>query len=484
MPRKKRSSSKKTKQGSSSKPISLEDVLSQAETAMQTADIEMALQLFEYAASVLRERVHGAASTSTADDANTKTLTSVLGKLGELKASTGDIEGARTEFLDAIELMGNREQHQESGEMIAEEEVNLAAAQHCEHVASLYLYLGQLSSGCEAFTSFTTGVGELKRAVGILDRMCGLRLDGGNGLKSEMEVDGDEEMSLDELRRYLDETRRQLCSAHCSIAELYLTDLCDEPDAEANCEKELESALKLDELSSKFYDTVSKDKMMDVENNDALTPPPPDALQTMANLRMSQSRPQDALDCIFKAYDRMKVGCEAMATLVGLGKDDDEEEVDGAKEKARELIEVDAASSLPSYEFRCQTAKLFMEIASVFGCEEKKSSSDNNNNATMKCAEAAIQILGSLMAENDEVIEVWYLLGCAFMASSPPQVESARYYWDQSMDMLVKVKQDMKECMDEEDEDVAAEVEAIDEQIGEVRKKLDEIDAKEEGMKD
>jgi hypothetical protein len=223
MPRKKRSSSKKTKQGSSSKPISLEDVLSQAETAMQTADIEMALQLFEYAASVLRERVHGAASTSTADDANTKTLTSVLGKLGELKASTGDIEGARTEFLDAIELMGNREQHQESGEMIAEEEVNLAAAQHCEHVASLYLYLGQLSSGCEAFTSFTTGVGELKRAVGILDRMCGLRLDGGNGLKSEMEVDGDEEMSLDELRRYLDETRCVFMCVCYNSVELVLS---------------------------------------------------------------------------------------------------------------------------------------------------------------------------------------------------------------------------------------------------------------------
>jgi hypothetical protein len=183
--------------------------------------------------------------------------------------------------------------------------------------------------------------------------MCGSFCGGSNNKSSEMEVDGEKMMSLDELRRYLDETRcvccvfgiaihrhryfttvehqtnqtfvfafylhhdfmicrnrRQLCSAHCSIAELYLTDLCDDPDAEANCEKELESALKLDELSSKFYleITASNTAMMkndNDENKDALAPPPPDALQTMANLRMSQSRPQDALDCIFKAYDRM-----------------------------------------------------------------------------------------------------------------------------------------------------------------------------------
>ena len=268
--------------------------------------------------------------------------------------------------------------------------------------------------------------------------------------------------------------RRQLCSAHCSIAELYLTDLCDEPDAEVNCEKELESALKLDELSSKYFDTASKSKMTDNENE--LSVLPPDALQTMANLRMSQSRPQDALECILKAYDRMKTGCEAMATLVGLGKDGDGDET---KEKAQELLEVDAASSLPSYEFRCQTAKLFMEIASVIECEEKQASSDDSN-ATKQCAESAIQILGSLMAENDEVIEVWYLLGCAFMASSPPQAESAHYYWDQCMNMLLKVKQDMEECIEDDSDDAAEQIEAIDQQIEEVKKKLDGIDVKEE----
>jgi len=264
--------------------------------------------------------------------------------------------------------------------------------------------------------------------------------------------------------------RRQLCAAHCSIAELYLTDLCDDPDAEANCEAELESALKLDGISSEFYESISKSNGHDIDNS--LSLPPPDALQTMANLRMSQSRPQDALDSILKAYDRMKIGCEAMSALVGLSKDGEHLEI------SQELLEVDAACNLPSYEFRCQTAKLFMEIASVIDCEKK--ASVESDNETKKCAEAAIQVLGSLMAENDEVIEVWYLLGCAFMACSPPQTHSAHYYWDQCMTMLIKVKQDMEECLDGDDENANDELEAIEQQIGEVRKKLDEIDMKDD----
>jgi len=478
--KKKKSSTKKRGSGatkgkeSGSNKISLDDVLSQAETAMEMANLDVALQLFEYAATVLRERVHGDVTSSTTIEEDKKALTSVLGKLGELKASMGDVEGARTEFLDAIELMGHSASVKEKTDdpMVIPEEADtsLSSAQRCEHIASLYLYLGQLSSSCEALTSFQTGVQELRKAVAILDRLC---ITQPNQSADKMDIDNDDEMSMDQLSRYLDETRRQLCSAHCSIAELYLTDLCDEPDAEANCERELEAALKLDDISFKVYSDVPKSNTQDNENQ--LTVPPPDALQTMANLRMSQSRPHDALGCILKAYERMKIGCEAMSALVGLNKEADDLE---SKEKAHELLEVDAASSLPSYEFRCQTAKLFMEIASVIDSEKKQASSDNES-VRGKCAEASIQILGSLMAENDEVIEVWYLLGCAFMACSPPQIESAHYYWEQCMTMLERVKQQIKDCIDNDDNgDASAELEAIEEQIGNVEKKLEEINVK------
>jgi hypothetical protein len=143
------------------------------------------------------------------------------------------------------------------------------------------------------------------------------------------------------------------------------------------------------------------------------------------------------------------------------------------------LVEVDAASSVPSYELRCQTAKLFLECASAMNCTEKSETSSDDITATKKCAESAIQVLGSLMAENDEVVEVWYLLGCAFMAFPPPNIDSAQYYWDQCMTMLIKVKEEMEECIDDDNADAAKELEAIEHQIDEVKNKLNDL-----GMKD
>jgi hypothetical protein len=40
---------------------------------------------------------------------------------------------------------------------------------------------------------------------------------------------------------------RQIATAHSSIAEIYLTDLCDEMNAEQLCENSLSQALKTDE---------------------------------------------------------------------------------------------------------------------------------------------------------------------------------------------------------------------------------------------
>lgn len=215
--KKKKSSTKKRgsgatkgkESGSNKTAISLDDVLSQAETAMEMANLDVAQQLFEYAATVLREQVHGDVTSSTTNEEDKKTLTSVLGKLGELKASMGDVEGARTEFLDAIELMGHSPASVEDktdDPMVIPEgtDTNLSSAQRCEHIASLYLYLGQLSSSCEALTSFQTGVQELRKAVAILDRLC---ITQPNQSADKMDIDNDDEMSMDQLSRYLDETR-------------------------------------------------------------------------------------------------------------------------------------------------------------------------------------------------------------------------------------------------------------------------------------
>ena len=249
-----------------------------------------------------------------------------------------------------------------------------------------------------------------------------------------------------------------------------MTDLCEEPDAESLCESSLKSALALDEASSSI--SIGKS-----EENDEISPPSPDALQTMANFRLSQSRVQEALECILKAYDRMKVGCEAMSTLVGLGNNGKAESASSEIEleedtKARELVNVDAASSLPEYNFRVQTAKILLECASSL--VEDRNNSDAMIMKINQCAESAIQVLGSLMAENDEIIEVWYLLGCAFVTCTPANVDSATYYWKHAHEMLIKVKSGLEEAIDDGDDDEAEnELEAIECQIKEVETKLE-----------
>jgi hypothetical protein len=47
--------------------------------------------------------------------------------------------------------------------------------------------------------------------------------------------------------------RRQICKAHCSIAELYLTDLCFEEDAEQSCEAAVARAAEVEEDSLEVH---------------------------------------------------------------------------------------------------------------------------------------------------------------------------------------------------------------------------------------
>jgi len=159
------------------RPIPLEDVLTQAESAMEMSDLDTALQLFSYASGVLRSRVHAPSATSSDSGVNSNisvhdndrdkvTLSTVLGKMGEIKASNGDVEGARSNFLDAVDLldpcastalsMGTTG----SDKMAVDEGgCNLDVAQSCERIAGLYLYLGRLmlSSSSSSYRGVTFG---------------------------------------------------------------------------------------------------------------------------------------------------------------------------------------------------------------------------------------------------------------------------------------------------------------------------------------
>lgn len=68
-----------------------------------------------------------------------------------------------------------------------------------------------------------------------------------------------------------------MSNALVSVAELWMTDLCFEPAAEERCEASVQRAMAAD-------------------------PSNPDALQTLASLRISQQRGADALDALKRSY--------------------------------------------------------------------------------------------------------------------------------------------------------------------------------------
>ncbi|KAF3929165.1 hypothetical protein AA313_de0201453 [Arthrobotrys entomopaga] len=78
-----------------------------------------------------------------------------------------------------------------------------------------------------------------------------------------------------------DEVKEKLCSALCGMAELYMTDLCMQPDAESRCETYITEAL-------------------------LVHPSSPEALSTLASFRISQSKPDDARAALTRSLEVWK----------------------------------------------------------------------------------------------------------------------------------------------------------------------------------
>mmetsp|Transcript_15893 Transcript_15893/g.22644 ORF Transcript_15893/g.22644 Transcript_15893/m.22644 type:complete len:302 (+) Transcript_15893:827-1732(+) len=266
--------------------------------------------------------------------------------------------------------------------------------------------------------------------------------------------------------------RKQLCGAYCTIAELFMTDLCFETDAESRCEFNIQEAIKLDTMI-----------MNDASRHKNMEPQHPDALQTLSSLRLSQNKGLEAVKYILDAYNRMKIGCEALADLAGFGKDENSDYQTGISNvenlpgngMPKELDEslLRAAQTLPGFEFRCQSVKILLECADILQhtIESKEYDTDSKIDIYIKdrssCVEAAIQVLGSLMAENDEVVEIWFLLGCAFKASTPPNLQASKYYWESSLNMLQKVKEGVEiDCtMEDELIDLNSKINEVEERL-------------------
>jgi hypothetical protein len=180
-------------------------------------------------------------------------------------------------------------------------------ANKVEETGSRRLLMGQVTGG-------TDSLGHMKRGIELLEG----EMAGNNG----MEEEGKEAIPVSQL----------LCQAYCNVADLWMTDLCMDPSAETSAVSAVESALK--------YDTGAI----------------PDALQALANLRLSQNRGGDAAEAMTEVWKRIGGGCKAMAEVVGLGDKVVEESANpmtvegGAVEVEQDAL--DEVNKLPGFEFR------------------------------------------------------------------------------------------------------------------------------------
>ncbi len=225
-------------------------------------------------------------------------------------------------------------------------DVFLRLAETCPGEGGLWMYLGQLEEGLSALNYFKKGTDALQASY-----------DNNN-------LPDNEKIGLS----------RELSCAYCSIAELYMSDLCFEPNAESQCEKYLELANLI------------------CEDN-------PQALQGMANLRINQCKPDLALPLILRTSSIIE---QIMSQLSGCNLDDDLDDVQ-MEQNDVETTMGELEELLPPFDFCLSTCRILFEL----------------NEFTR-----ARSLLELLAAENDEMVAIWLLLAqCQFAIVSDKESE-------------------------------------------------------------
>jgi tetratricopeptide (TPR) repeat protein len=309
--------SKKKAASASKKPkASPDELLAQAALLLQTSQPEEALVAARRALNVLQPTSKPTLAALPA-----------LNLLGEINVELGEPEAAREAFTVAI--------------LLDPEGVNDGAEK--------FLWLAQLNEdgGAESVRWFEKGVEVLKREV--------------DALEAKM-------VKKDDVTEALEEKKLKIANSLCGIAEVYMTDLSWEADAEARCEAAVTEAL-------------------------LIAPNNPEPLQTLASIRISQQRVDDAKAALTRSLD--------------LWRD----------------IEPDDPK-IPDYSTRISLSRLLMEA----GMEDD-----------------AVEVLERLVAENDGSVEAWYLGGWCLQLLAGKQKEKGE---DKSAMSLMRASREwLENCL-------------------------------------
>jgi tetratricopeptide (TPR) repeat protein len=300
-----KSSAKKSQQ-------SIEDLLSKAAELLEQSQPELALPLAEEALRRLEaerqttdENVVDIDTLLQAAAEGKSTLPTALTLEAEVQLALGDADSARRSFARATQI-------DPDGALVS---------------AEPWLWLAQLceEGGRESISYFERATEVLRNEIEVLE----------------------EEGRDENARVVLDEKKAKLADALCAMAEVYMTDLSWEDDAERRCEAYVTEAVAVcpERLSA-------------------------GVLQTLANVRISQTRIDDAKQALRQSMEIWRAP---------VGADDDDAVATAAALAAR-----------PDFPARISLSRLLMEV---------------------EVEEEAMTVLEGLVREDDQSVEAWYLGG-------------------------------------------------------------------------
>ncbi|KAI1180511.1 TPR domain-containing protein [Nemania sp. FL0916] len=293
----------------SNKPVSPQVLVKAAEFQLQEGNVQDAATLAEKALE---------GSSPGSDDA-----LSALNFLGQINLELGDFDTARAYLLRAVAIDedGTKDESMGGG-------------------PEKFLTLAQLSEegGQDSVGWFEKGAAALKNRIQTLEAAKG------RGKHN------------DEQTKLLEEFRKKLAMTLCSVAEVYMTDLSWEEDAEQRCESLTTEATL---VAPDFAETW----------------------QTLANVRISQSRFDDAKAALNRSLELWK-----------------------------DLPPEDP--SVPDFPSRVGLSRLLMEV---------------------EMEQEALEVLERLVGEDDQSVEVWYLGGWSlYVMGEKQKVNKAEEDWNAS----------------------------------------------------
>jgi tetratricopeptide (TPR) repeat protein len=320
---------------------SIEDLLTEAAALLEQSQPELALPLAEEALQRLeaeRQQEHPLQKDDEIDieellslaAQGQPTLPTVLALDAEIHVALGDIASAQRNFTRATQI-------DQDGAMIS---------------AEPWLWLAQLceEGGRESIRHFEQACEVLRNEIEVLEEAVndmGTSSDGQEGV-----------------RRVLDEKKSKLADALCAMAEVYMTDLSWESDAEARCETLVTEAVAVcpEQLSA-------------------------GVLQTLASVRISQHRFDDARTFLKRSLAIWHV-------------DGTSAPVDNAAQSSQNEESSDDTVRKPDFATRVSLTRLLMEV---------------------QLEPLALTVVEGLVREDDQSVESWYLGGwCNVLISQKP----------------------------------------------------------------